>query len=1660
MRILSSRTRPMWRTAAIVALAMAAETATVVMTTGQVMAAPVRSGALSSASAATAPATPLAWAVSPESVHGPSGVHYTTSATPTLRAKAVDADGGTYQAQFEITADPAFGDTTYSYTANSAPTASGVNALYTVPVNQALPDGKHLRLRARAFDGTDYSDWTAYTPFVVDTTRPAAATVSCAGYGAGTWTAPQSGGAVCTLDTTSTDGQGYAWGMDDEGTPERLYDTADGTDGDPLQLTVDPAAGWHTLYVRSIDAAGNLTSAATAYSFGIGADGAALLTPSEGDRPARTVTLTAIGRTSYTGATYEYRLGDTDSWKTVPAGDVTAASNGGAVSWPVAVASGQPAALTWNLTGTLPKDSTVQIRARFTDGTNTGYSQTTSVIVDRNAGTAPLQGVGPGSLNSLTGDYTLSGADVSVFGLAVNRTASSRRPAAGGAQEGQVAIFGPEWTAGTTAAVTASAWSYVQQTSATSVAVVRPEGIQVNFTAAAGGAWVPETGAESLSLTGSLTGSFTLKDTEGVTSTFSKVDASSTVWNASTSYRPTGESTTTVVSETVVSGSTTLARPKYVIAPSTAVTNAACQAAPATAGCRVLEYVYATGTTATSDTPGDYLGRVSQIKLWATDPGASAATATAVVQYAYDTAGRLSASWDPRLTTPLKAAYTYDSAGRVTTLTTAGELPWTFTYGTVGSGGLSGPGMLLSVSRPTLTPGTTATVNGTATSSVVYHVPLTGAKAPLQMGAADVRAWNQKDVPATGTAFFPADQVPASANGADLNAGDYTRATILYTNASGRLVNSAEPGGHISTTQYDRFGNTVRTLGASNRSLALGLTPADTAAQAELGIAGLSSAERAELLGSYNYYNGKGTRLLEEFGPLHTVELTKDFKSGTTVLAPAGSTVAARSWKVNEYDVERPTDGSATVQDQLTTTTAGLRVNGYDSLLTDKRVTYTQYDWAKGLPKLVTQDSGGLALTTGTVYDAQGRVIGVQLPGSTGGDAAAKVTVYWDGSGTTSDWCKGRPEWAGLICWTGPAGDITGGGGNPNTLVDSTITYNRYGKALTTVDTSGSAYRTTAITYDAADRVVTTKITGNQGQAVPEVTQTYDPQTGRLLTSASTLGGTITHGYDKLGRQISYTDADGATTNTSYDALDRPLVISDSVPSTVTYSYDTAKEPRGVPVGLTDSVAGTFTATYTPDGALATEKLPGGYTLTRKQDPSGATVARTYTRDSDGAVVLADSIVQSVHGQVTTHSSSNGVGSVQRYAYDGAGRLSEVKDTTGGVCTLRTYTLDKRANRVAQSTATGAAGAACPTSGATTNHTYDSADRLTDTGYAYDAFGRTTTLPGTTNAYFTNDLVQQQTTGSKRTTWTLDSNQRFRTAKAETSVSGTWSTDATSVNHYSADNDTPRWITEDAAGNTTRNVSGLGSGVEATTTATGSPVLLFTNIHGDVSLRVPLTAGSTPTATDTDEFGNLKPGAAGGRYGYLGAYQRSTSTPAGVTLMGVRLYNPATGRFLSTDPVHGGNANAYEYCSGDPVNCTDLDGRWSASKTRYYSWGSVSGRYWSASSWTGTGWGGATATANFNRLWTWRIGNYGWYSYLIIGGITGLVSALAPPAAPAAIAIGALVSMYWGTIQLIANWASNTGKCLGIGSGAAIYHRYYVPIYASGAYGIPYRRNC
>ncbi|WP_399498488.1 DNRLRE domain-containing protein [Streptomyces sp. P17] len=1451
-----------------------------------------------------------------------SGAYTVNTVTPTLRDTFVDADGDKVNGTFQI-----FDNATNTQVGDvivSPYVPSGQVASVKVPAG-VLANGKTYKFRTSPYDGASYNTgWSAWKTFTVDTSAPSAPSkIVSTDYPSGQWVKGAGQAGTFTVTPPAADQQWLEWSLD--GVTWTKVTTNGATADKPISIA--PARdGTHTLQVRSVDKADN-KSEPIEYTFNAGPGG--FIQPSEGERTARRLPLIAeADAAKYDKVSFSWRRSEADPWVQIPAGDVT---SGGTplTGWPVPLTAGKNAALVWNATTTVDPDGTVQIKADFT-GPNSAVASTQplTVVVDRKADGAASEDIGPGSLNLLTGDYTLSESDVSYLGLTVNRTASSRTPDAGAKQEGQVAIFGKEWTTGTAAELTDSDYSHLRQVSATAVAVVTADGSELYFTAnAAKAGWIPEPGAEDLTLKGDVGGTFTLSDTDGAVTTFTKPDDAATAWQVtSTLLDGLANSTTTVVSEAVNVNGRVLARPKRVIAPTSAATAAACTADPATRGCRALEFIYATGTTATSSAFGDFTGQVKEIRLWSTAPGAATATSKAVRAYLYDESGRLRQSWHPQISPPLKTEYAYDGAGRVAQVTAPGELPWNFAYGKAGSSSAAGEGMLLKASRPGLKQGTADVVEGEGVTTVVYDVPLTGANAPYQMGAATVATWGQTDVPTDATAVFPADATPTSNSGDSLGAGSYTRAGVTYMGLSGREVNSVAPGGHVTTSESDRYGNTVRELSAANRSVALGITPADRGTQAELGIGQLTSAERAELLSTRSVYNADGTRELEEFGPLRRTELTSDLKSGSTILVAAGSPVTARTWTVNEYDAGRPTDGTATVKDQVTKVTTGAQIREHPGVQGETRVTQTEYDWAKGVATKTVQDPAGLAITTRTEYDAQSRVSKEISPGSSGTDAASRVTTYWSATGTGA--CAGRPEWADLVCSVGPAGTITGGGTNPTELPTTTTEYDWWGNPTRVTDTANGVTRTTSTTYDAAGRPVKVSVTGGLGQAVPDSTTEYDPASGKTVKTTSPTGGTITEAFDKLGRQISYTDADGGTTTTEYDLLDRPTKVADNSPSTVTYTYDHSVEPRGLATKTTDSVAGVFTATYDADGSVSSETLPGGYTLAQTEDTSGSATRRTYTRDSDGTLVYSDSVTESVHGQVTSHAGW----SDQRYEYDAVGRLTAVDDTVETVCTRRTYGFDQRTNRISFGTAAATPGTDCPTTGGTTTtSTYDSADRITGAGYSYDAFGRTTALPthGTVG-YFTNDLVYQQTANGKRQTWQLDAASRFRSWKVESGSGTTWTQTASKVNHYDGDGDSPRWIVEDTAtGALTRNVDSVSGDLAATTSGTGDVVLQLTNIHGDVALQLPVDSSKAPVALDSDEYGNPRSGQAAARYSWLGGKQRSAETLTGLTLMGVRLYNPATGRFLSTDPVYGGNANAYDYAHADPVNRFDLDGKWS-----------------------------------------------------------------------------------------------------------------------------------
>jgi streptogramin lyase len=132
---------------------------------------------------------------------------------------------------------------------------------------------------------------------------------------------------------------------------------------------------------------------------------------------------------------------------------------------------------------------------------------------------------------------------------------------------------------------------------------------------------------------------------------------------------------------------------------SAASSGASCESA-VTQGCRVLQFTYASGTTATGEAEGqwaDYKGRLSGVRFEAYDPTAKAIQSHWLADYSYDSRGRLRSEYDLRISPALKTRYAYDEEGHVTALSPPGQEPWIFSYGSIA--GDSGTGRLLKAYR-------------------------------------------------------------------------------------------------------------------------------------------------------------------------------------------------------------------------------------------------------------------------------------------------------------------------------------------------------------------------------------------------------------------------------------------------------------------------------------------------------------------------------------------------------------------------------------------------------------------------------------------------------------------------------------------------------------------------------------------------------------------------------------------------------------------------------------------------------------------------------------------------------------------------------------------------------------------------------------------------
>jgi RHS repeat-associated protein len=594
---------------------------------------------------------------------------------------------------------------------------------------------------------------------------------------------------------------------------------------------------------------------------------------------------------------------------------------------------------------------------------------------------------------------------------------------------------------------------------------------------------------------------------------------------------------------------------------------------------------------------------------------------------------------------------------------------------------------------------------------------------------------------------------------------------------------------------------------------------------------------------------------------------------------------------------------------------------------------------AKGTgPGELSEPTGITILSSGVMYVTDASTANrVEKWGPTANGARTTQTYgYTAGSESEIPTCRSHPEWAGLPCQIQPANQPETGG-MPNLPV-TTYTYNMFDEPETTTETveitkTESKTRTKTSTYDAAGRPKTEAITSTVGTALPTVTDTFNAETG-ALEKLSTTGKTITSIENTLGQLESYTDADENKATYEYDVDGRTKKTNDGK-GTQTYTYNEAGQVSELVDSSHEGMK--FTATYDAEGNILTEGYPNGMTATYTYNAVGKPTALEYkkithcTEEKEKCVWFKDTVEPSIHDQWLEQTSTL---SHQAYAYDNAGRLTQVQNTPAGKgCTTRIYAYDEDTNRLNLTTREPNTKGECASEGTSSEthepHLYDSADRLADPGVSYNTFGDITALPPAdagggnldelTNTYYVDNQLASQTQEGQTIGYNLDPAGRTR----ELVYTGKKITDV--INHYAGPEDSPAWTK--SSSEWTRNIPGITGSLSAIQNNGETPVLQLTNLHGDIIATAYLSETATALAStaDTSEYG-VPAVSAPPKYSWLGASEIPTELPSGVIAMGLRSYVPQLGRFLQPDPDAGGSANAYAYTFGDPVNSSDPTG--------------------------------------------------------------------------------------------------------------------------------------
>ncbi|MBK9517940.1 MAG: hypothetical protein IPO09_11390 [Anaeromyxobacter sp.] len=425
-------------------------------------------------------------------------------------------------------------------------------------------------------------------------------------------------------------------------------------------------------------------------------------------------------------------------------------------------------------------------------------------------------------------------------------------------------------------------------------------------------------------------------------------------------------------------------------------------------------------------------------------------------------------------------------------------------------------------------------------------------------------------------------------------------------------------------------------------------------------------------------------------------------------------------------------------------------------------------------------------------------------------------------------------------------------------------------------------------------------------RTTPEGTTTFDhhPATGTLSRITDPRGVVLDLTFD--GPLLLQQRWSGPVTGAVASAWDRDFALA--LETVNGQAVDYGRDGDGFPVR-----AGPLALTWDPSGLLAGTTAGlletraghdafGDLAWLEASAAASGLLSASYQRDPLGRVVQIDEVVE-------------GLARSWALGYDAAGRLEAATLSEGAAPVASwSYLYDPAGNRV------GASGPGGPATA-----TFDAQDRLLAQGGEAFGWSRSGHLvqrsgaAGTTR--YTVDalgsLVAVDLPDGRRVEYLVDGAGRRVGKRVDgVPVQGLLYRDGRRVA-----------AELDGAGEVVgRFVYASRADVPDLLLRGGSTYRLVTDHLGSVRLVVDVATGATAQRLDYDPFGQVlvdtNPGFQ--PFGFAGGLR---DLDTGLVRLGVRDYDPATGRFTSRDPLlFGGGGNLYAYAGGDPVNRADPTG--------------------------------------------------------------------------------------------------------------------------------------